>query len=124
MRGSHMHPIRSLAVRWARAVLIVGTLTGAGTFAACKDFLTADNPAAVPVERLEDTALVDLMTNSVVAALQGVGRSDTPSEQPFFWLTYLSATYTDELRNHHVFFEEGLYDQRRVFTENSYNSTF
>jgi hypothetical protein len=105
--------------RWVRAAVLTGVLTAAGALAACEEFLTAENPAAVPVERLEDTALVDLMQNSAIAALQGNSTDNT-----YFWLTYLSAIFTDELRNHHVFFEEGLYDQRRVTVENSYNSVF
>ena len=116
-----MHTIGIRARRWMRAAIATGALASAGSFAACKDFLTAENPAAIPVERLEDTALVELMHNAAIGALQG---HSGPFSNTYFWLTYLSAIFTDELRNHHVFFEEGLYDQRRVTVENSYNSTF
>lgn len=101
--------------RWRRAALVAGVFVGAGTLAACEDFLTAENPAAVPVERLADTSLVELMANSVIAGIQG---------QPYFWHTYLGAIFTDELRNHHVFIDEILFDQRRVTVDNSYNSVF
>jgi hypothetical protein len=108
----------STSARFRRAVrltVLVGALGGAGSVAACKDFLTAENPAAVPVERLSDTSLVELMANSAIAGLQGAN---------YFWFSYLGATFTDELRNHHVFIDEILYDQRRVAVDNSYNSVF
>jgi hypothetical protein len=114
-----METIDHKASRWVRALVATGALAAAGFVAACEDFLTAENPAAIPVERLDDTSLVDLMHNSAIAALQGHSVDNT-----YFWLTYLSAIFTDELRNHHVFFEEGLYDQRRVTVDNSYNSVF
>jgi hypothetical protein len=116
-----MHTTGFQARRWLRAGVVMGALVAAGSLAACKDFLTADNPAAVPVERLEDTALVELMHNSAIGALQG---HSAPNTNTYFWLTYLSAIFTDELRNHHVFFEEGLFDQRRVTVDNIYNSVF
>lgn len=116
-----MHTIGIQARRWMRAAVVAGVLAVAGSLAGCKDFLTAANPAAIPVERLEDTALVELMHNSAIAALQGNSAANTNT---YFWLTYLSAIFTDELRNHHVFFEEGLFDQRRVTVDNSYNNVF
>ena len=103
------------ASRWLRVSVAVGALAGAGSLAGCTDFLTAENPAALPADRLADSTLVELMANSAIAGLQGSN---------YFWFSYLGAIFTDELRNHHVFFEEGLYDQRRVTVDNSYNSVF
>jgi hypothetical protein len=98
-----------------RVAIFVACFATAGSLNACKDFLTAQNPAAIPVERLEDSSLVDLMHNSVIAGLQGPNN---------FWYSYLSATFTDELRNNHPFIDEVLYDQRRVDVANSYTSVF
>ena len=84
------------------------------SIAACEDFLTAENPGLVQVDQLEDTAMVGLMENSAIGAFQDV----------YTWLAYYSGVFTDELRNHHVFFEEGLFDQRRVQQDNGTYSVF
>ena len=104
-----------LSRRVRRAAALVLAVAAVTTAQACDQFLTADNPAAIPVERLADSSLVDLMANSAIAGLQGAN---------YFWFSYLSGTFTDELRNHHVFIDEVLYDQRRVAVDNSYNSVF
>jgi hypothetical protein len=100
--------------RWGRATVVALAFTTAVTTVACKDFLTAKNPGLVQVDRLADTALVELMANSAIGSFQDV----------YPWLSYYSAIFTDELRNHHVFFEEGLFDQRRVQQDNGTYSTF
>jgi len=100
---------------WGRVAVMAACFASAGSVVACEDFLTAQNPAAIPVERLSDTSLVELMHNSAIAGLQGPNN---------FWYSYLSATFTDELRNHHVFIDEVLYDRRSVDVANSYNSVF
>ena len=100
---------------WARAAMLCGVVGAAGSLAACEDFLSAENPAAVEVDRLADTTLVELMANSAIAGIQGAN---------YFWFSYLGAIFTDELRNHHPFIDEVLYDQRRVAVDNSYNSVF
>lgn len=110
-----MHSIIVPVRRWVRSAALFLCLPLSASTVACKDFLTADNPASLPVDRLSDPALVDLMHNSTIAGLGGANH---------FWYTYLVGTFTDELRNHHVTVDEVLYDQRRVFVENSYNSTF
>jgi hypothetical protein len=99
--------------RW-RAAAVAVALSGATGIAACSDFLVADNPAAIPAERLADSSLIELMANSSVGSFQDV----------YPWLSYYSAIFVDELRNHHVFFEEGLFDQRRVTPDNGTYSTF
>ena len=110
-----MPSTRKRLQRWARAAALCGVLGGATSLAACSDFLNAENPAAVEVDRLADTSLIELMANSAIAGIQGSN---------YFWFAYLGAIFTDELRNHHVFSDEILYDQRRVSVENSYNSVF
>jgi len=102
-------------LRGARAAAVAGGIAVSASIFACNDFLAADNPAALPVERLADTSLIDLMHNSTIAGLGGANQ---------FWYTYLGATFTDELRNLASNVDETLYDQRRVAVENSYNSVF
>jgi hypothetical protein len=102
--------------RAARVLVLSAAVAGSGLLAACNDFLTADNPAAVPVERLSDTTLVDLMANSAIAGIQGAN---------YFWYAFLGANFTDELRTTPaVFVDQGTFDQRRVTVDNSYNSVF
>jgi hypothetical protein len=102
----------------ARAASMGAALAVAGAIAGCQDFLTAHNPNAIEADRLADTAMIDLMVNGVIGEFQGGSGSG------YAWLSYYSAIYTDELRNHHVFFEEGLFDQRRVNPDNGTYSFF
>jgi hypothetical protein len=102
----------------ARAASLGGALAVAGAIAGCQDFLTARNPNAIEEGRLADTTMIDLMVNGVIGEFQGGNASG------YAWLAYYSAIYTDELRNHHVFFEEGLFDQRRVNPDNGTYSFF
>jgi len=100
--------------RWSR-VLVIGALLGtAGAAAACNEFLTATNPGLIQEDRLGDTSLVDLMANSAVGALQDV----------YSWMADYGSMYADETRNHAVFFEEPLFDQRRLQPDNGTLSTF
>lgn len=111
-----MNPPMSRALRVARAALGLTVIVGSAALSACSDFLTAENPAAVPVERLADTSLVDLMANSAIAGIQS---------QNYFWFAFLGANFTDELRTTPaVFVDQGTFDQRRVTVDNSYNSVF
>jgi hypothetical protein len=111
-----MHPTSSRLPRAARALAVAASMAVIGAVSACNEFLTADNPAAVPVERLADTSLVDLMANSVIAGIQS---------QNYFWFAFLGANFTDELRTTPaVFVDQGTFDQRRVTVDNSYNNVF
>src|SRR4051812_47767857 len=102
--------------RLTRATTLVAMLAGGVGLSACEEFLTAKNPAAIPVERLADTALVDLMANSAIATMQGAN---------LFWYVWMGGIYTDELVNVHVFAEEGLWDQRRLTPAGAtYNTAF
>jgi hypothetical protein len=109
-----MHITTTRIGRWGRATVVALLFTGSVSAIACKDFLTADNPGIVQVDRLDDTSMVELMANSAIGSFQDV----------FPWMSYYSAVFTDELRNHGVFFEEGLFDQRRVQQDNGTWSFF
>ena len=95
-----------------RALALAAAIGIPATIAGCKDFLTADNPAAIPVERLDDTSFFNLVVNGVIGELQPT------------WpiVTYYSGVFTDELRNHHTFSEEINYDRRDVIPSNGTNS--
>jgi hypothetical protein len=96
-------------------VLIAGAAAGAMlSIAGCDEFLTATNPGLIQEPRLADSSLVDLMANSAVGVMQDV----------YSWMADYGSVYTDETRNHAVFGEEGLFDQRRVQTDNGTLSTF
>ena len=102
--------------RGLRAATLALAVSGVGALSACDEFLTAKNPAAIPVERLADTSLVDLMANASIAGVQG------PNQ---FWYIWMGGIFTDELVNLHVFAEEGLWDQRRItYTGATYNGAF
>ena len=100
--------------RWARVTLLTAAVGATGIVAGCNEFLTANNPGLIQEDRLGDTSLVDLMANSTVGALQDV----------YSWMADYGSVYTDETRNHGSFFEEGLYDQRRLQPDNGTLSTF
>jgi hypothetical protein len=113
-----MRPFSNRFGRARRAAFLAAALVAPAALAGCKDFLTARNPGAVEEPRLADSSMIDLMVNGVIGEFQG------GSQSGYAWLAYYSAIYTDELRNHHVFFEEGLFDQRRVNPDNGTYSFF
>ena len=80
---------------------------------ACNDFLSVENPGAVETPQLDDPKYISLMVNGVVGEFQPV----------YPTLAYYGGVFVDELRNHHVFFEEGLIDQRAVLPENATYAT-
>ena len=82
--------------------------------AGCDEFLTATNPGLIQEPRLADTALVSLMSNSTIGILQDA----------YSWMADYGSMYTDETRNHAGFFEEGLFDQRRLQPDNGTLSFF
>ncbi|HEX8903831.1 MAG TPA: hypothetical protein VF771_03260, partial [Longimicrobiaceae bacterium] len=92
-----------------RALAAAALLSGAAALAGCNDFLTVDNPGAIETPQLNDPKYINLMVNGVVGEFQPV----VPV------LAYYGGVFTDELLNHHVFFEEGLIDQRNVLPENA-----
>ncbi len=99
--------------RRARAAL-VAAIASAVLAAACSDFLRVENPGAVEADDLNSPEYVTLMQNGVISQFQLVSS----------WMNYYGAIFTDELSNTHVFFEEGLFDQRNVAPENGTYSFF
>lgn len=87
------------------STLLLATCSG---LSGCNDFLKVTNPGAIETPALANPSYIPLMVNGV-----------TGEFQPMFSLdAYYSGLFVDELRNHAVYFEEGLIDQRRVDPEN------
>ena len=97
-----------LALPRIRALVLAAAIGITASIAGCKDFLTADNPAAVPADRMNDTAFFNLIVNGVIGEFQPT----------YPLVAYYSGIFTDELRNHHVFSEEILFDRREVLPTN------
>lgn len=79
----------------------------AATFAACD--LDVTNPGAIENSVLNDTTYIDLMLNGVLGDFQPA----------YAWTALFSASFTDELRNHHGYFENIEIDQRSVGAGNA-----
>lgn len=80
----------------------------AGTVGGCNDFLKVQNPGAIEAPKLNSPAYIALMVNGVIGEFQrSLGN-----------VLYYSSLFGDEIRNHHVFFEERLIDLRQVAPEN------
>ena len=80
--------------RRARALAAIAALVPA--LSACEDFLRAENPGAIPEPDLTDVTYIPLMVQGTVGEFQRM----------FPQVIYYVGLFTDELRNHHVFFEE------------------
>src|SRR4029078_1398014 len=102
------------ASRWSRALAFGALVATTGIAAGCDEFLTASNPGLIQTDRLGHASPVRLMANSAVGVMQDV----------YSWMADYGSVYTDETRNHGTFFEEGLYDQRRLQPDNGTLSTF
>ena len=103
-----MAPAFSRARRLATAILL------AVSASSCNDFLSVENPGAVEETDLADPYYVNLLTQGVVGEFQPM----------FTWTSLYNALYSDEIRNHHVFFEERLIDRRDVAPENGTYAAF
>jgi len=97
------------SVRKTAAILALGGFTGA-----CTEFLQAENPGAIQEPALDSPDYIALMMNGVQGEFQRM----------YPQVTYYNSLWTDELRNHHVFFEERLYDRRVVDEINGTHSFF
>lgn len=104
-------PTRTLLARvgTAAALLAVPAL-----LTACEDFLRADNPSAIQAPQLEDTAQITIMVNGVIGEFQ------PQFSENALW----HGLFTDELRNHHSFFENPLIDRREITPDNGTYSFF
>lgn len=98
-----------------RSVLSVAAIIALGGVAgACTEFLKAENPGAIQEPALGSTDYIQLMVNGVQGEFQRM----------YPQVTYYNSLWTDELRNHGVFFEERLYDRRVVDEINGTHSFF
>jgi hypothetical protein len=95
-----------------RALALAAVIGVPAAIAGCSDFLTAKNPAAIPVERLDDTSFFNLIVNGAIGEFQPI----------YPIVTYYSGIFTDELRNLASFAEEVSYDRRDVLSTNGTNS--
>ncbi len=90
--------------RRARALLLAAVAAGATALAGCDDFLKVTNPGAIEEPNLNDPQYIALMVNGVLGEFQ-----PTYSNVALY-----SGVFTDELSNHHVFFENRPIDMRDV----------
>lgn len=97
--------------RWSRAVLLVAVIAASGLTAACTDWLEVTNPGAIEPPDLENQNYIPLMVNGVLGDFQA----------SFAWDALWSGVFTDELRNHHGYFENGEIDRREI---NEGNGTY
>lgn len=109
-----MNYCSTLARHWRRAVTLGVALAASGALIGCDSLLEVENPQAIAPEQLDDRVNLNLLANGVVGDFQAA----------FDGLAYFSGIFTDELRNHFVFFEEPLIDQRDVSSGNGTASIF
>lgn len=86
----------------------LAAVTAAGVLAGCSDWLEVTDPGAIEDPALENPERIELMVNGVIGDFQPA----------FAWTALFSGVFVDELRNHHPFFENGEFDQRRVSETN------
>jgi hypothetical protein len=103
-----MHDMKSHARRRSRAALLAGVLAAAGAAAGCDNWLEVTNPGAFEPPALENAANINLMVNGVIGDFQPA----------YAWVAMWSGVFTDELRNHHSFFENPEIDQRNISETN------
>ncbi len=93
-------PLCALAIP-VLAVAAITALSGCGS-------LDVTNPGAIETPALANPTYIPLMVNGTIGEFQ-----------PSFGVdAYYTALFSDELRNHAVYFEEGLIDQRMVDQDN------
>jgi starch-binding outer membrane protein, SusD/RagB family len=105
-----MTPTMHLQTKMSRKVVrgAVGAVVSAALLAGCNDFLRVENPGAIEAAKLNDPAYLGILNNGVIGEFQ--------RNLPQF--IYYASLYSDEIRNHGVFFEERLYDLRAVEPQN------
>lgn len=70
----------------------------------CDDFMQVTNPGAIDPGDLNDPDYIALMVNGVIGDFQPA----------YGWTAMWSGLFTDELRNHHGYFENGDIDRRNI----------
>lgn len=107
-----MRNLRIMA-RLSRAAMLAGLVGLSGALTGCEDWLTVTNPGAIENPALEDPEYIALMVDGVVGDFQAA----------YAWTAMFSAVFTDELRNHHSYFENPQFDRRDVTDINgTYNA--
>lgn len=99
-----MHNTKTTRCSRPRVVTLGAIVLVAGMLAGCEDWLDVTNPGELESPTLEDPIYVGLMADGVVGDFQPA----------FAWTALFSGAFTDELRNHHGFFENGDIDRRDV----------
>lgn len=108
MTNRHPMPASSSRGRRARAAVVAAALLGPLALGACNDFLDVTNPGAIETPDLENPDYIGLMVNGVIGEFQ-----PTLGQQILY-----TSVFGDEIRNHHVFSENVLIDQRNVEPDN------
>lgn len=90
--------------QWRRGARGAALCLALAAFAGCDDFMKVTNPGAIDGDALQDESYIGLMVNGVIGDFQPA----------FAWTALWSGVFTDELRNHHGYFENGEIDRREV----------
>jgi len=109
-----LHPtFRATAPSMRRGAALLAVAASL-SLAACDNFLTVDNPAAIQEEQLTNSTYISLLTNGVLGEFQPM----------YPQVAMYSGVFGDELRNNHVFFENRLIDLRQVAPDNGTYGAF
>jgi hypothetical protein len=106
--------MKSILSSRGRVSLALTALSLTIVFAACDDFLVAENPGAVEEPDVNSPAYVNLIANMAITSFQQ-DQDDA---------TYWNAQLADEIYNRAVFVEEGQIDRRELYSEMSYITAF
>lgn len=98
MRTTRRARFAALAVLFAASTALTG----------CENWLSVSDPGAVEERGLQDARNINLMVDGVIGDFQAA----------YAWTALFSGVFTDELRNHHSFFENPQFDLREVSDEN------
>lgn len=105
---------RGLVNRLSRACALLMLVGASALLIGCEDFLRADNPSAIETPALDDTTQIPLLVNGVIGEFQ------PQFSEGALW----HAMFTDELRNHHTFFENPQLDRRDISPDNGTYAIF
>lgn len=97
--------------RRCRAVMMAGVAAAAVAAAGCGDWLSVTNPGAIEGPVLQDTTYIGLMTDGVIGDFQPA----------LAWDAFFGGIFSDELHDHHSYFENVEIDQRNI---NENNGTY
>jgi starch-binding outer membrane protein, SusD/RagB family len=103
-----------IAGRVARLTSLGALALALGTATGCENFLTAENPGAVPEEDLNTPVYANLIAAGPVFGFQDANDD----------VVYWNAQLTDELYNRATFVEEGQIDRRELYSDMTYINAF